>query len=151
MDTRQVVIDYESAEDRLALIASDYEAKRQAIMAQVKAELDALAEEFAPLMAAATDSRDAAKATAVDAVRAVGETVKGARLMMVWCKPRETWDTKALAGYAAAHPEIERFKKNSHGQDGVAVAPVVQEKHAAKRTGVVRRGFAGQNGSGGWA
>ena len=62
-------------------------------------------------MDAANQSRDAAKATAVDAVKAAGETVKGDRLMLVYGKPRETWDTKALTGYAAAHPEIERFKK----------------------------------------
>jgi hypothetical protein len=85
--------------------------RRASIMAAVKDELDALAAEFAPLMDAANASRDTAKATAVDAVKAAGETVKGDRLMLVYGKPRETWDTKALTGYAAAHPEIERFKK----------------------------------------
>lgn len=30
---------------------------------------------------------------------------------VIWSAGRETWDSKALAGYAAAHPEIEQFRK----------------------------------------
>lgn len=29
----------------------------------------------------------------------------------IYAKGRTTWDSKALTGYAAAHPEIEQFKK----------------------------------------
>lgn len=44
-------------------------------------------------------------------VIAEGESVKGERLQAVWVKGRTSWDTKALDGYSAAHPEIERFRK----------------------------------------
>jgi hypothetical protein len=43
IDLKQIVIDYESAEDRVALIASDYHDKQAAIRAAVKDDLDALA------------------------------------------------------------------------------------------------------------
>jgi hypothetical protein len=40
-----------------------------------------------------------------------GESVKGDYLQAVWSKPRVTWDTKALEGFAAAHPELLEFRK----------------------------------------
>lgn len=46
-------------------------------------------------------------------VLAHGASLKGetSNLQAVWSKPRVTWDTRRLEGYAAAHPEIEAFKK----------------------------------------
>ena len=40
-----------------------------------------------------------------------GATVKGAHLQAVYNKGRVSWDTKALDGYAAGHPEIMPFRK----------------------------------------
>lgn len=40
-----------------------------------------------------------------------GNTVKGDGAQAIWIKPRVSWDTRALDGYAASHPEIERFRK----------------------------------------
>lgn len=40
-----------------------------------------------------------------------GASVKGDYLQAVWMKGRISWDTKALDGYAAAHPEIKAFRK----------------------------------------
>lgn len=39
-----------------------------------------------------------------------GETVKGSSLWAVYNHGRTSWDTKALTGYGAAHPEIMVFK-----------------------------------------
>jgi hypothetical protein len=44
-------------------------------------------------------------------VLAAGATVKGARCMAVYSKPRVTWDGTKLDGYMAAHPEIAAFRK----------------------------------------
>jgi hypothetical protein len=41
----------------------------------------------------------------------LGRSVRGVGAQAIWIKPRVSWDTRALAGYAAAHPEIERFRK----------------------------------------
>jgi len=40
-----------------------------------------------------------------------GETIKGEYMMAVYVKGRVSWDTKALDGYATAHPEIAQFRK----------------------------------------
>ena len=39
-----------------------------------------------------------------------GETAKSERFLAVYNKPRESWDGKALDGYAVAHPEIRAFR-----------------------------------------
>lgn len=41
----------------------------------------------------------------------LGMTVKGNGAQAIWMKGRVSWNTRALTGYAAAHPEIEQFKK----------------------------------------
>jgi len=46
-----------------------------------------------------------------NSVLLLGESAKGSRLHAVYAKGRVTWDGKLLQGYAAAHPEIEAFKK----------------------------------------
>lgn len=40
-----------------------------------------------------------------------GQTVRGQYLTAVYMKGRVSWDTKALDGYSAAHPEIAQFRK----------------------------------------
>lgn len=40
-----------------------------------------------------------------------GATIKAEYMQAVYAKGRVSWDTKALDGYAAAHPEIAQFKK----------------------------------------
>jgi len=55
-------------------------------------------------------------------VLAHGETIKGARLQACWTKGRVSWDTKMLDGYAAAHPEIARFRKE--GDPSVSIRMV---------------------------
>lgn len=38
-------------------------------------------------------------------------STKGTRLRVEYAKGRVTWDNKGLEGYAAAHPEINQFRK----------------------------------------
>lgn len=40
-----------------------------------------------------------------------GSTIRGTELMAVWANGRVTWDTRALDGYAVAHPEINKLRK----------------------------------------
>lgn len=61
------------------------------------------------------DRLDALKRQIQDHVLETGETarIRGAEVTLRGAYTRESWDGKALAGYAAAHPEIERFRKVS--------------------------------------
>jgi hypothetical protein len=57
-----------------------------------------------------------------DAVILAGASVKGKYLQAVWAKGRVSWDTKALDGYAAGHPEIAQFRKE--GEPSVSIRNV---------------------------
>jgi len=55
-------------------------------------------------------------------VLAHGDKVRGMHLQAVWTKGRVSWDTKALDGYAAAHPEIAQFRTT--GEPSVSIRKV---------------------------
>ena len=54
-----------------------------------------------------------------DAVVNQGATVKGEFLMAVYNKPRVSWNTKGLDGFAVAHPEVKAFQ--SFGKPSVTI------------------------------
>lgn len=78
---------------------------------EVKAQLSAIDAEFDPITSAVRDTIGKLEGEIKIAVLAHGETVKGSKYKAIWTKPRVTWNNKALEGYAAAHPEIEKLKK----------------------------------------
>lgn len=110
MDIKQALDELHELKCAVEVTRLDYEAKRAAILAPVADDLSALDAEYAPLTAAASqraaDLEERIKAAVVEA----GATVKGAALQAVYSKPRTSWDSKALEGYAAAHPEIVAFR-----------------------------------------
>lgn len=53
---------------------------------------------------------------------AQGMSVKAAHLQAVWSRGRITWNDDALMGYAAAHPEIEAWRKV--GEPSVSIRAV---------------------------
>lgn len=63
--------------------------------------------ETAPIKTAIAEQENSIKALVVQH----GQTVKGKHLRAVFVQGRVSWDTKALDGYAVAHPEIETFRK----------------------------------------
>ena len=44
-------------------------------------------------------------------VTSVGKSVKGTFINAVYTKPRITWETDKIEGYAVDHPEIAQFRK----------------------------------------
>ena len=78
---------------------------------EIKAQLADIEAEFAP--EAKEIEENIAHITEVikPEVIAAGGTVKGAYLQAVYSRGRVSWDTKALDGYAAGHPEILQFRK----------------------------------------
>jgi hypothetical protein len=100
----------------------DFEAKRTEILAKVKDELDALDVEFAPLLSTVNERVTGLESEIKAFVASLGESVKGSRLHAVYSKPRVSWDTKKLDGYAAGHPEILAFRKE--GEPSVSIRAV---------------------------
>lgn len=67
--------------------------------------------EYGQMEDAAQESISELEAEIKADVVAAGESVKAERISAVFMNGRVSWDTKALDGYMAAHPEIERFRK----------------------------------------
>jgi len=86
---------------------------------QALADIDA---EEATTLEAVRAGIDNLTAEVKDAVILAGATVKSKYLQAVWAKGRVSWDTKALDGYAAGHPEIAQFRKE--GEPSVSIRNV---------------------------
>ena len=94
----------------------------QVITPKIKAAIAEIESEFAANIEVATRRAGELEATIKAAVIGEGKTVKGDYLQAVFAKGRTSWDTKALEGYSAAHPEIERFKTT--GQPSISIRAV---------------------------
>lgn len=103
--------DYENARARVELLNADIETKRKEIMARVQDDLDALTTEYQPMMDAAQADVTYMEQKLKAEVIASGEGVKGEWYHAIYIKGRESWDSKRLDGFAAAHPEVLAFKK----------------------------------------
>ena len=101
---------------------AEYERARAEIMAKVQDELDAISAEFTPRLTAVSNKFTALETEIKAAVKAQCKTEKGERWQFVFSKGRVSWDTKALDGYSAAHPEILQFK--AEGEPSVSIRAV---------------------------
>ena len=94
------------------IIRLDKEKARDSVLtAEVRQALADIDAEFADGEEAANENIFAIERQIKQEVIIIGETVKGASLYAVYNKPRITWDTKGLTGFAVAHPESEVFEK----------------------------------------
>ena len=119
VDLLNKLADLMAAQDVLRM---DMDAKKVAIMAPVQAELNDLQTEYAPMFDHLQEEIAATEVVVRDAVMRGGESVKAAHLHAIFNKGRVTWDTKALDGYAVAHPELAGLRKV--GEPSVAVRKV---------------------------
>jgi len=78
---------------------------------EMRAEIEAIEAEYNAKAEGAQENISNLQADIKQMVIDHGATVKGSFLMAVRNKGRTTWDTKKLAGYALAHPEINELKK----------------------------------------
>lgn len=81
------------------------------LTAEIKAKLAEIDTEFADKTSAVNENIASLEAEVKDAVRVLGVSVKANFLHAVWVKGRVSWDTKAMDGYAVAHPEILFMRK----------------------------------------
>ena len=80
------------------------------ITPEIKAQLENIDREIDPVIekfnARAAELADLIKAEVI----AAGETISGEHHQAVYSKPRVSWNSKGLEGYAVAHPEILVFR-----------------------------------------
>ncbi len=96
--------------DQIALLRSDLQEKLQSLQAEEAHQTRAVNANIA-------DLTELIKRQIV----AAQTSVKGAVLHAVYRKGAITWDSKKLDGFAAAHPEIEKFRKV--GEPSVSIQP----------------------------
>jgi len=81
------------------------------IALEIKAQIAEVEAEFAPKLETVDAKIEAQTSIVKRLVLEIGDSVKGAFLHAVFAKGRVSWDTKALDGYAVAHPEIVAMRK----------------------------------------
>ena len=89
---------------------------------EIKEKLAEIDAEFDPKIEQLLQEKSQLEAEIKDEVLNAGRTIKGTYHSFVWSKPRVSWDTKALDGYAVSHPEIAQFR--SEGSPSVSVRKV---------------------------
>jgi hypothetical protein len=89
---------------------------------EIKAQLADIEAEFRAQSVAVDENIDALTAEVKSLVSENGITYKGQHLQAVYSKGRVSWDTKALDGYAAAHPEVAQFRKE--GEPSVSIRKI---------------------------
>ncbi len=122
--------------DRLAEYQSQRDAamlEKQALLdeiytAEIKARMAEIEAEFADKTKAVNENIAALEAEIRQAVIAHGASVKGSLLHAVFSKGRVSWDTKALDGYAAAHPELLSFRKEGEPSVSIRVAKAGEQR-----------------------
>ena len=91
----------------------------QVLTPEIKEKLAEIDAEFDPKSDELSQQKSMLEADIKMEVLQAGQTVKGTFHSFVWSKPRVSWDTKALDGYALAHPEIAQFR--TEGSPSVSV------------------------------
>lgn len=122
MNAIELLEEYSDVRSQADLLNLDYNLQRNLILATVQAELDALDAEYQPKRLAAAEKLTALEGEIKRVVAAGGATVKGGLFQAVYTKGRVSWDSKALEGYAAAHPEIIAFRKEGEPSVSIRVA-----------------------------
>lgn len=94
-----------------ALELQKQELKDSLIPPETKVKFAEIDIEFGEKAEAMKQEREILEAQIKEAVLIAGQSLKGSYHNFSWTKPRVSWNTKGLDGYAVAHPEILQFRK----------------------------------------
>jgi len=112
MDVAELLEQYCDLHERLEALRAEAQENREAVIPpEVKAAITAVDEAYQPSIRALEEEIHMLKQQIEAGVLAIGQTVKANKAIAVYNRGRVTWDTQALEGYAAAHPEILQFRK----------------------------------------
>jgi hypothetical protein len=89
----------------------NYETKRNEILKQIQAELDALDVEYKPVLEAAEGNIAALENEIKTEVLLYGESVSGGMYRASYTQGRISWDNDGMTKYAASHPDVLRFRR----------------------------------------
>lgn len=111
MNIKLAIDEYSDIVIGIATITAEKQTLIDSILTpEIKAKIAEIEAEFEPKLSAIQSHKSELETAIKQVVIAEGATVKGDYHQFVYTKGRVSWDTKALDGYAAAHPEILQFK-----------------------------------------
>jgi len=120
MKAIEAIDKYSKLVEQETLVRQMLQDELQSLISQeIKDRMEELKAEFEPRIEQLSEEKSALESEIKSEVLEAGRTVKGTYHSFVWSKPRVSWDTKALDGYAAAHPEIAQFR--TEGSPSVSV------------------------------
>ena len=123
MNTIEKLDALDELHQQLILLGADKQALiDQVLTPEIRRKLDEIEDEFSDKSGAVLEKIGDLEGAIKQDVITEGATVKGKYMMAVFSKGRVSWDTKALDGYAAAHPEVAQFRKE--GAPSVSIRKV---------------------------
>ena len=111
MNAKELLDEYTNNLAEIDLLNGERQAMiDKVITPEIKAQLENIDREIDPIIekfnARVAELADLIKAEVI----AAGQTISGEHHQAVYSKPRVSWDSKGLEGYAVAHPEILVFR-----------------------------------------
>jgi uncharacterized protein YifE (UPF0438 family) len=110
-DVQQALACLTAAKEEADALRQRLEAERAKIMATVEAELAALEARYGQPLEEANREVAEREAELKAQVLRLGGSARNDRVQAVYYRGRVTWDSKGLAQYAQANPELERFRR----------------------------------------
>jgi hypothetical protein len=95
----------------VASLRAEREQRRQAVLEQVRAQLDEIDAAYADELRAAEEVVGQREAEARQAVLMAGQSIKEEGIYAVYVRGRVTWDGRGLSEYVQTHPEVQQFRR----------------------------------------
>ncbi len=92
-------------------LRDEYEHRRESVLEQVRAQLEALDAEFGDKLREADEEVSRLEDEVKESVREAGESVKHEGIHAIYMRGRVTWDSRGLSSYAETHPEVLDFRR----------------------------------------
>lgn len=94
-------------------VRAEKEARRTAVLAQVRAQLEEIDAAYEEELRAAEEAVTHHEAEVRHAVLQAGQSVRHEGVQAVYVRGRVTWDGKGLSEFAESHPEVQQFRRVS--------------------------------------
>lgn len=111
MEAAGRVAELAEAKGRASALHAEHQQRRELVMEQVRAQLEAVDAEFGEQLRMADEEVGRLEDEVREAVRQAGQSVKQEGIHAIYMRGRVTWDSRELNRYAEMHPELLEFRR----------------------------------------
>jgi uncharacterized protein YifE (UPF0438 family) len=115
-------------------IHAAYQQRRESVLEQVRAQLEALEKEFGEMLREADEEVGRLEIEVKEAVRHVGQSVKQEGIHAIYMRGRVMWENRGLSHYAETHPEVLEFRRIGNPSVSIRYKPSGVESYGARAT-----------------